>query len=231
LIEKKIKKNVKGDKPQKIAFVKVIPDVVSINNSETKQFTLIQEKFTSRKYNLYRASVLKFDGLLHTDQSYGRDNDQTRVYSVIAFKNTDQFLPRGSAYIAHRNNNNFGFEKVAEVQANNIIPNRYYELHLEPISFLDAQRRIIDYRYDQKSRFIKETVSIRIRARDADLLREPFDTITIVDTLYRWNKYNIESSTVPHEQREDDPNAISFNISLTHAQPEKVVQYTVHYTL
>jgi len=180
---------------------------------------------------LYRASLLKFDGYLHTDQSYGRDNDQTRVYSVIGFKNTDQFLPRGSAYIARRNGNNFGFEKVSEVYANNIAPNRYYELHLEAISFLDAQRRILDFRYDQKARFIKETVSIRIRARDADLLKEPFDSITIVDTLYRWNKYSIESSTVPHEPREDDPNSISFNISLTHAQPEKVVQYTVHYTL
>jgi len=103
-------------------------------------------------------------------------------------------------------------------------------LHLDAISFLDAQRKIIEFRHDQKAKFIKETISIRIKARESEF-KDPIDNIIVVDTLYRWNKYSVETSNIPHETREDDPNAIYFNITLSHNQPEKTIVYTVHYSL
>jgi len=230
--KKNSKKKSKSDKSQKISFADEIPDQITLNSSETKQITLIQEKFSCKKYYLYRASLLKFDGVLHADQSFGRDSDQNRIISALAFKNTDQFLPSGYSYIARRNINGFGFDRVAVLKLQNVIPHQFFELALDPsVNFLDGSRKVVDFRHDQKAKFIKETVTIRIRARDIDLLKDSLDNIVAVDTLYRWNKYTIEASNFPHETRDDDPHTIAFNVSLSHNQPEKVIQYTVHYAL
>jgi len=185
----------------------------------------VNERFVTKKYNLYRTSSVKFDGTIHTEQNYGSHNDH-RVNSVLQFKNSHNFLPKGEIFIGLRNANGFGYDKLNSITTGitNTLPTSTVEVVLEHLNFIDVSRKITEYR-EQKFKSIRESVLIRLRLRDVDAVKDSID-ILVVEPIYRASKYNIEGQ---HEQHEE-PNTICFNVNLSANQPEKVIQFSVNYT-
>ena len=146
------------------------------------------------------------------------------VETVTRFVNPlKESLPSGCAAVNRRNRNGLGSVKVANSTVGRVEGGELVTVSLEKTFGISATRVQTGYNFDAEKHFIIETVEIVVANS-----RNETVNVTIEETLFRWNNFEIPASKPVHTVTAN-PRKISWNVRLNHGE-DQTIKYTAFYS-
>jgi hypothetical protein len=149
---------------------------------------------------------------------------EPRAFTVVRFSNPlKESLPGGVARINRRDRSGLGVVRVADVVQERVEGGEIVTLELEKTVGVRATRVQTGYNFDAEKHFIIETFEITVVNT-----RQETVNVTIEDSLFRWNNFEITSSRPAHSKTAH-PRRISWEVRLNHGE-DQVIRYTAFYS-
>jgi len=172
-------------------------------------------------------------GNLEVQSNFGQNLATTQAYDNIQFGNTKEnglgfLFPSGPISIQEKNENGFGIHSLSKshtLQRTKIgtaivlkVSNKY-----EIINATRKQTRF-EHLDEKKGNKIIESFEILVSNNSTNSAQ-----IRVEDSLYRWNKFEIQNSSPKHRSHEYDSNTIFWTFKLNSLQKAKITYIVVYY--
>jgi hypothetical protein len=161
-----------------------------------------------------------------TDRDFmPQGNRKVDIY--LRFKNTKENrmgmpLPSGRIRVSKQDPADGSMEFIGEDTIDHTPKDETVLIRLGSAFDVVGERKQVDFRVDQRARWMEETVEVSIRNRKT----EPV-TVIVKENLYRWVNWEITKKT--HEYEKIDARTVHFPVRVE-KDGEAVVRYTVRYT-
>jgi len=208
-----------------------LPRLTTLRDRQTKQVEFLRaEGVRAKRIYLYDGSSRFVSrggrrGSPNTGEAFGTEGN-AEVWILREIENTEENalgkpLPKGRARFYRRDADDGQLEFTGESEIDHTPRNELVRLYTGNAFDIVGERKRTDYRYDSIRHTIDETFEIEIRNR-----KEESATVRVVEHLYRWSTWEIESSSLDYEKVDSD--TIAFEVE---AGPDSVetVSYRVHY--
>jgi hypothetical protein len=203
----------------------------TIANNSTKQIELFP---TSRgvlceKTLVYvgQASMgYGFHGGPMLDRHFGNQSNK-KVDVYLRFKNREDNklgipLPAGKIRVSKLDSADQSLEFIGEDLIDHTPKNEAVEIKLGSAFDVVGERRQLDYRVDEKARWLEEDIEVKIRNQKTEAAN-----VIVKENLQRWKGWTIKSKNSEFEKI--DSRTIHFPLKVA-AGAEATVRYTVRYT-
>ncbi len=160
------------------------------------------------------------------ERNFGVESNK-KVDVFISFKNTKENkmgmpLPAGRIRVSKLDMADNSLEFIGEDRIDHTPKNEKVLLKLGSAFDVVGERRQVDFRIDNKAKWMEEDIEIKIRNQKD----EPV-TVIAKESLHRWINWQISKNSLPFEKQ--DAQAVHFPVKLARGA-EGVVRYTVRYT-
>ena len=160
------------------------------------------------------------------ERNFGVESNK-KVDVFISFKNTKENkmgmpLPAGRIRVSKLDTADNSLEFIGEDRIDHTAKNEKVLLKLGSAFDVVGERRQVDFRIDNKAKWMEEDIEIKIRNQKD----EPVSVIA-KESLYRWTNWQISKNSLPFEKQ--DAQTAHFAVKLAKGA-EGVVRYTVRYT-
>ncbi len=161
-----------------------------------------------------------------TDRDYGNQSNK-KVDVYVRFKNREENklgipLPAGKIRVAKLDTQDQSLEFIGEDLIDHTPKNETVQIKLGSAFDVVGERRQVDFRVDNKARWMEEDIEVKIRNQKGETAN-----VIVKENLYRWSNWSIIKKSGEFEKV--DARTIHFNLKIA-KESEAVVRYTVRYT-
>ena len=203
-----------------------LPLATTLRDRETKQVEFVRaESVQTKRLYVYDGFKVSYYGRLNDNQNYGKNTQpDVAVYRELENKEENGLgipLPAGRVRF-YRMDNDGQLEFTGENTIDHTPKNETIRVYLGNAFDLVGERTRKDFFKHPSRNSIRESFEVEIRNRSEETV-----TVQVVEHLYRWSNWKIESSS--HEFEKADAQTIQFPVTV---EPDgtQVVTYTVRYT-
>jgi hypothetical protein len=204
----------------------------TLHDRETKQVEFV------RAAGVKARTVYVYDGWLlddryrgwnseaiRTQESYGTESNH-KVWVMQEFKNSSENhlgmpLPKGRVRF-YRRDDDGQLEFTGENIIDHTPKDELIRIHSGNAFDLTGERRRVDFKQDQRDRWVDESFEIKVRNHK----KTPVE-VRVVEHLYRWSNWEISRNSDPFEKL--DSRTVVFKVQIP-PDGEKVVSYLAHYS-
>lgn len=202
---------------------------LSIRDRETKQVEFIRApEVTASKHYVYDpVSMRHFGGGGPQIEPMQGQQFPKDVGIYWRFTNDEESglgmpLPAGRVRFYREDGDDGNLEFVGENNLGHTPRNEEVSLYTGNAFDLVGERSVVDFRRDDRERWLTETIEIQVRNRS-----EAAKTITVREHLWRWMNWEIEEADAEFEKK--DAQRIEFEVPLE-ANEEKTLRFRVRYS-
>ncbi|WP_193212540.1 DUF4139 domain-containing protein [Luteolibacter marinus] len=206
-----------------------LPRPLTIRDKETKQVEFLRAPAVraSKKYVYDPASMRFFGGSEPQTQPMQGQTWPKDVAIYWEFKNDEANglgvpLPAGRVRFYRSDDADGNLEFVGENNIGHTPRNEEVSLYTGNAFDLVGERKVADFKRDDRADWMKETIEVTLKNRSKDAKE-----IIVREHLWRWMNWNIENASMEHEKK--DAQTIEFTVKLA-PDEEKKITYTAHYS-
>lgn len=203
----------------------------TIANNSTKQIELFPSArgVTCEKTLMYYGQAGWFSGYYGgpmTDRNFGNQSNK-KIDVYLRFKNKDDNklgipLPAGKIRVAKLDSADQSLEFIGEDLIDHTPKNETIQIKLGSAFDVVGERRQVDYRVDERARWMEEDIEVKIRNQ-----KDVATNVIVKENLYRWSNWSIKTKNTDFEKV--DARTIHFPLRINKGA-EAIVRYTVRYT-
>ncbi|MDH3637026.1 MAG: DUF4139 domain-containing protein, partial [Gammaproteobacteria bacterium] len=161
-----------------------------------------------------------------TERQYGAQvNDKVSVFLVFDNEESANLgvpLPKGRVRVNKLDLEDGSLQFIGEASIDHTPRDDSVSLLLGSAFDIRGKRTQVDFRLDQRARWITETVEIQIRNQ-----KDTPVTVAIRESMYRWANWSITQTS--HDYTQPDARTIEFGLPVP-ARGQQTVTYTVRYS-
>ena len=202
----------------------------TLPNNATKQielFPTVLGAACEKKLVYYGQAGQYFGGYAGQimDRDFGNQSNK-KVDVYVRFKNREENklgipLPAGKIRVAKLDTQDQSLEFIGEDLIDHTPKNETVQIKLGSAFDVVGERRQVDFRIDNKARWMEEDIEVKIRNQKGETAN-----VIVKENLYRWSNWSIIKKSGEFEKV--DARTIHFNLKIT-KESEAVVRYTVRY--
>jgi hypothetical protein len=201
----------------------------TLPDRSTKQIELFPavSRVPVEKDLVFEGSSIPYYGGTYTDSNYGNDSTTKKADVYLSFKNDKEHgmgmpLPAGRLRVSQKDDADGSLEFIGEDVVEHTPKDEKILVKLGSAFDVVGERRQVDFRSDDKRRWMQETIEVKLRNhKDKDV------KVLVRENLYRAVNWRITDSTQSYEKK--NANTVEFPITVA-ADKEKIIRYTVEYT-
>lgn len=160
------------------------------------------------------------------DRNFGNESNK-KVDVYLRFKNREDNqlgvpLPAGKIRVAKLDTADQSLEFIGEDQIDHTPRNETVQIKLGSAFDVVAERRQVDFRSDEKARWMEEDIEVKVRNQKDEAV-----TVIVKENLYRWTNWSIKQKT--HEFQKVDARTVHFPLRIAKGA-ETILRFTTRYT-